>query len=471
MERLYREYGDEIEFVIVYIREAHPEMLREGHKTGVVGRPSDINERIILATECVSQFKFTIPMVIDGMEGTVNAAYDAAPVRVTITDREGKVAYYAGRGPFDFRLSKVEKVLKRLVENSGRVPPPPPVSWGEPSGGLRLGLGLDPRQPLPGDDVSVILEFENVKKEPVFLYYASSNPFLNLTVKGERGQTLSVESTGVDPLSSGGGRRGARRGSFRLFPQKIEAGGKFRTDIEGRIPETTDTGAPAEGAYAAEFAFEVTERMTQQIRRYRDLPYWEGRTVSGAFDFSVGTPRPEQPASCMSCHGVQEYHHAVERDCNTCHIGVEGTPEFAVNHFSCSECHPRGNTRGRRLITDAEGSITYTVHAASMADDAACVRCHDTEQHQQGEIVLVDPGSNAKTLWTGTATEFCLKCHGGSPPPDVRFPEAGGTRFDKSTFLQSDWHKQGMVCTSCHAAHGSPYPPLLKMENMPSPHK
>ena len=36
--------------------------------------------------------KFTIPMVIDGMEGKVNSDYQAAPVRVTITNVDGRVA-------------------------------------------------------------------------------------------------------------------------------------------------------------------------------------------------------------------------------------------------------------------------------------------------------------------------------------------------------------------------------------------
>ena len=54
MERLYASYNEDIEFLIVYVREAHPEMLREGNKTGIVGRPKDIDERTILASECVA---------------------------------------------------------------------------------------------------------------------------------------------------------------------------------------------------------------------------------------------------------------------------------------------------------------------------------------------------------------------------------------------------------------------------------
>ena len=75
IERLYASYNDQIQFLIVYIREAHPNLLKEGNKTGIVGRPKTFDERVILASECVSKYKFTLPMVIDSMDGKVNSDY------------------------------------------------------------------------------------------------------------------------------------------------------------------------------------------------------------------------------------------------------------------------------------------------------------------------------------------------------------------------------------------------------------
>ena len=49
-------------------------MLKSGNKTGIVGRPKDFDQRTILATECLLKYKFTIPTVIDYMDGKVNAA-------------------------------------------------------------------------------------------------------------------------------------------------------------------------------------------------------------------------------------------------------------------------------------------------------------------------------------------------------------------------------------------------------------
>ncbi len=71
-------------------------MLKGGNETSIVGRPEALDERIILATECFSKYKFTIPMVIDG-----------------------KVAFYVGRGPRNFKLPPVKRVLKQLIANDG----------------------------------------------------------------------------------------------------------------------------------------------------------------------------------------------------------------------------------------------------------------------------------------------------------------------------------------------------------------
>ena len=118
--------------------------LRPCNKTGIVDRPKNIHEGVILATECVTQFKLTIPMVIDGMDGKVNNDYKAAPVRVTVVDIDGKVVFYAGKGPWDFRLGPVERTLRKLIAHQGYMPPPPKPQWGQPVSGLRCGLSIDP---------------------------------------------------------------------------------------------------------------------------------------------------------------------------------------------------------------------------------------------------------------------------------------------------------------------------------------
>jgi predicted CXXCH cytochrome family protein len=189
---------------------------------------------------------------------------------------------------------------------------------------------------------------------------------------------------------------------------------------------------------------------------------------SGAFEISVTEPDIE---TCMSCHGVEDYHHVTELDCVTCHIGEEGTENFKVNKAACTTCHPREGIQGRRLIQgSAEMSPPYTVHVAGRADDDTCLACHDNEQHQKGEVLLIEPRTLYTVPWTESQARFCLGCHGGKPPAGVSFPATEGSGFDKSAFLQSKIFAEGMTCSDCHAIHGSPLPDLLKEKDLASPH-
>ena len=205
---MYASYNDQIEFLIVYIREAHPEMLKEGNKTGILGQPKNLDERVVLATECVLKYKFSMPMVIDGMEGKVNSDYQSWPVRATITDIEGKVAYYGGPGPSGFQILPIERALQKLIAGGGRIPPSPEPKWGEPANGLRCGLSLDPQNLQVGEDIVVQLKFENATDRPLGLYYQPADLAKNLVIDNGAGQALKVEASGGQ--GSGAGARGGR---------------------------------------------------------------------------------------------------------------------------------------------------------------------------------------------------------------------------------------------------------------------
>jgi hypothetical protein len=253
MEKLYASYNGHVEFLIVYIREAHPEMLKEGHKTGVVGRPDNIDERVILATECVSQFKFTMPMVIDGMDGKVNSDYQAAPVRVTIADIDGKVAFYAGRGPFDFRLPPVERTIKKLIANDGRMPPPPKPQWSEAVNGLRCGLSLDPEKVTIGEQLVAQLKFENTTDKPISFYNKVEGAADRFVIYNDSGIELRLQAARGTRLS-----RRRRGGSSSL--QTIAPGQTFETQVEGKIVAASDGAEFNAGQFHAVYNLETNER-------------------------------------------------------------------------------------------------------------------------------------------------------------------------------------------------------------------
>ena len=435
-------------------------MLQEGNKTGVTGRPKDIDERLILASECVSKYKFTIPMVIDGMKGTVNSDYSAAPVRTTITDLDGKVAYYAGPGPFDFRLSKIESVLKKLVAGEGYLPPPPKPVWGKSVKGLRCGLTFDPPTLKIGDEVTVQVKFENATEDLIELYFNAADAMKYLEFKNGKGQVLQMKASGG--MFSRMRRGGNRRGGGRVRPRRLAKGDSYETEVEGKIV-AADSGAVSGGKYEAVFNFEVTSETLAAIQNVSTDDAWKGKISSGAFPFELEMTRQ---LACMDCHGDGDYHHEQEEDCKICHIGEEGTEDFKVNKKACSRCHPREGVQGRRQILGPGGEFTQaSVHIPGKIKDSQCLKCHDHGQHRKGVVQLLDPASSTgKRPWRGSIEDFCLACHDGNPPTGVSFPTAKGSGYDKSKASCGASHPDTKDCTKCHMSHGSPHKPLLKEE-------
>ena len=461
---MYASYNDQIEFLIVYVREAHPEKLKPGHKTGVVGRPKNIGERIILATECVTEFKFSIPMVIDGMEGKVNSDYQAAPVRVTVTDIDGKVAFYAGRGPFDFRLPPVERTLKKLIANSGRMPPPPEPQWSGPVNGLRCGLAFDPDKLTIGEDVAIQLKFENTTDRPIGFYYDSAEASNHLVINNGSGQTLKIEvpkSRFSRMRRTMASRSRSGRGGGPI--QKIAPGQAFETEIEGKIVAASDQEASIAGEFSAVYNLEVDNETLAQIEPAPTQPVWTGQISSGTCTLDITLPHQ---LGCVDCHGDSDYHHAVEQNCENCHVGEVDADDFGVKDEACAQCHPRDDegVYGRRQILGPDGEFDMaSKHISGTIEDKDCLLCHDNSKHGNGVVSLIDPDSAGAEPWTGTRTDFCLACHDGEPPANVSLPaESAGSGFDKLMFLTSSLARSKEGCSFCHNPHGSAYPSLLK---------
>ena len=451
MERLYASYNNDIEFLIVYIREAHPNLLKKGNKTGIVGRPKNFNERIILASECVAKYKFTIPMVIDGMDGKVNDDYKAHPVRVTVTDIDGKVAFYAGPGPFDFRLPPVERVLKKLIANGGRMPPPPVPQWGQTVNGLRCGLSIDPEKFVVGDIVAATLKFENTTDKPIDFYYSAANAVKHLDIVNSDGQVLSIKA---------GRNRWAR---FRRSNpvQRIAPGKAFEAEVEGTIVAPEEQAAFAVGQFGAVYRNEINDDTLAQIEPAPARGVWKGKLSSGTFRVDLELPHQE---GCIDCHGDADYHHVKDENCEYCHVGEASNDDFGQRDEVCVNCHPREGVYGRRQILGPGGEFDMaSKHIPGEITDKDCLLCHDKSKHRNGVVSLIDPDSGGTKPWTGTRTEFCLKCHDGEPPDGVSFPaKSMGTGFDKGEFLGLALSRTKDGCSYCHTPHGSKYPALLK---------
>jgi hypothetical protein len=106
LEEQHGRYGDRVAYMIVYIREAHPEdgwVLSENREAGIaVPDPQTLSERAEVATTCSFALETTIPMLLDDADDAVATAYGGWPDRLYLIDRSGRIAYQGGEGPFGF---------------------------------------------------------------------------------------------------------------------------------------------------------------------------------------------------------------------------------------------------------------------------------------------------------------------------------------------------------------------------------
>lgn len=120
MERLYQTYKDKVQFLLVYIREAHPDSIlyvpRDGKEVlEKIGQTNTLEERSLRAHQCTVMLKLTMPAVVDKPDNRVNYAYAAWPERLVVVGVDGKIAHYGGPGPSGFKVAELANWLRQNV--------------------------------------------------------------------------------------------------------------------------------------------------------------------------------------------------------------------------------------------------------------------------------------------------------------------------------------------------------------------
>ena len=121
MEQLYSRYKDRVEFFVVYVQEAHPtdgwqvesnisdEVLYRQHQS--------FDEREEAAQSCTIGLHISIPTLVEEMDNVIDEAYGAAPERLYLIGKDGKVVYHGGAGPHLFDLDELDEALQKLGAN------------------------------------------------------------------------------------------------------------------------------------------------------------------------------------------------------------------------------------------------------------------------------------------------------------------------------------------------------------------
>ena len=119
MNKLYRQYEEQVAFFVVYIQEAHPsdgwQMPSNVEDNVLIASPRSFDERDNVAHACVLKLGIEFPALVDDFKDTTETAYTGWPDRLYVIDREGYIAYKSAPGPYGFIPDDVGKTLQRLV--------------------------------------------------------------------------------------------------------------------------------------------------------------------------------------------------------------------------------------------------------------------------------------------------------------------------------------------------------------------
>jgi hypothetical protein len=121
LEDLKRRYGDKVEFLGVYVREAHPIdgwRMDSNDRQGIeIAQPKSTRERTAVAARCCQALRMTIPLVVDTIDDRVGKLFSGMPDRLYLISRDGRVVYKGGRGPFGFKPGELEQsIIMHLLD-------------------------------------------------------------------------------------------------------------------------------------------------------------------------------------------------------------------------------------------------------------------------------------------------------------------------------------------------------------------
>jgi hypothetical protein len=128
---LYEQFRDQVEFMVVYVREAHPTdkwWLAESRTlqstfglSGTLARsdvqePETLEERRVVAASCYETlFDARVPLFVDTIDDRVSTMYTAKPTRIYLIGEDGHVVYNPGIGPFGYNPDHLGREIESYL--------------------------------------------------------------------------------------------------------------------------------------------------------------------------------------------------------------------------------------------------------------------------------------------------------------------------------------------------------------------
>ena len=117
LHEMWERYRDRVDFLVVYIREAHPEegwVIQMNRDQDIaIHDPTADEERNEVAATCAVRLQIRMPVVVDKLDDEIARAYGALPDRLYLIGKGGHVAFRGEPGPFGFQPETLESAIEK----------------------------------------------------------------------------------------------------------------------------------------------------------------------------------------------------------------------------------------------------------------------------------------------------------------------------------------------------------------------
>ncbi len=127
LNEIYERYNASVQFICVYIKEAHPDDGVGGYRSdynvdkGIAfDQPKTGDDRAAIARHCLLRLDLRMPMLLDDMTNQAEEKYVAWPDRLFVLDAAGLITYHSALGPEGFDVDEWEAAIKALPETESR---------------------------------------------------------------------------------------------------------------------------------------------------------------------------------------------------------------------------------------------------------------------------------------------------------------------------------------------------------------
>jgi tetratricopeptide (TPR) repeat protein len=122
LKRISGQYRDQVDFRLVYIREAHAQGTEAqwqstiNEREGISLSPAlNLSEKREHAELCVRKLNLPWSAIVDDMDDAAETAYQAWPSRIYVIDSDGRVVFNSRLGELEFRPSELEGALHQIL--------------------------------------------------------------------------------------------------------------------------------------------------------------------------------------------------------------------------------------------------------------------------------------------------------------------------------------------------------------------